>query len=96
MYNIHEGEQKMETKKEYEYRGIKYKDRMISNVELEEKGVWLENIEILPPIEEKTQSQKRTKRELSYSKLFGRIYYQLSDLIEFSEKSKRHKVNSVA
>lgn len=79
----------METKKEYEYKGLKYKDCKISNTELEQKGVWLENLEILPPIEEKTQAQKRTKRELTYSKLFGRIYYQLSDLIEFAEKGKR-------
>ncbi|MFA6138228.1 MAG: hypothetical protein WC667_09090 [Sulfurimonas sp.] len=80
----------MESKKEYEYKGIKYKDRKISNVELEEKGVWLGDIEILPPIEEKAQGQKRTKREISYSLIFGRVYYQLSDLIEFAEKAKRN------
>lgn len=79
----------METKKEYEYRGTKYKNRKISNIELAAKGVWLEDIEILPPIEEKAQAQKRTKREITYSLIFGRVYYQLSDLIEFAEKTKR-------
>lgn len=80
----------MEDKKEYEYRGIVYEDRKISNTELEEKGVWLGNIEIIPPTPEKTQAQKRTKREITYSLMFGRVYYQLSDLIEFAEKSKRN------
>lgn len=80
----------MENKKEYEYRRIKYKDRKISNIELEEKGVWLDDIEIIPPIPEKTQAQKRTKREITYSLMFGRVYYQLSDLIKFEEKSKRN------
>jgi hypothetical protein len=64
------------------------KDRKISNIELEEKGLIIDGVEILPPITEKTQSQKRTKRELSYYKLFGRIYYQVSDLVEFAKKSK--------
>lgn len=78
----------MEERTKYEYKGITYKNRKISNVELEEKGVWIEDVEILPPIPEKTQSQKRTKRQLKYALLFGRVYYQLSDLIAFAEKSE--------
>ncbi len=78
----------METKKEYEYQGTKYKNRKIPNVELAEKGVWVGDIEILPPVPEKTQAQKRNKRQLKYSLLFGRVYYQLSDLIKFAEENE--------
>lgn len=67
---------------------MEIKDRKISNTELESKGLIINGVEILPPIPEKTQAQKRTKRELSYYKLFGRIYYQVSDLVEFAENSK--------
>ncbi len=63
-------------------------DRKISNTELEAKGLTVDGVEIIPPTPETTQSQKRTKREISYYKLFGRIYYQVSDLIEFANKSK--------
>lgn len=63
-------------------------DRKISNTELAIKGLVINGVEILPPIAEKAQAQKRTKREIKYYKLFGRIYYQESDLIEFAEKSK--------
>ncbi|DAB28012.1 MAG: hypothetical protein A2513_02845 [Sulfurimonas sp. RIFOXYD12_FULL_33_39] len=72
------------------------KDRKISNIELEQKGLIVNGVEIIPPIPEKTQSQKRTKREIEYFKLFGRIYYQESDLIKFAEKSKTNRKNEVA
>ncbi|MCK9477733.1 MAG: hypothetical protein M0R46_17610 [Candidatus Muirbacterium halophilum] len=67
---------------------MKLEDRKISNKELEENGLIVGGVEILPPTPEKTQAQKRTKRELSYYKLFGRIYYQVSDLIDFANQSK--------
>ena len=63
-------------------------DRKISTKELAVKGLIIDNVEIIPPISETTQSQKRNKRELSFFKLFGRVYYQTSDLIAFVEKSK--------
>ncbi|MGK0256112.1 MAG: hypothetical protein ACI81I_000721 [Arcobacteraceae bacterium] len=67
-------------------------DRKITPKELAETGLVIDNVEIIPPVPEQTQSQKRNKRELCYYKLFGKVYYQVSDLLEFAEKNKTNAV----
>jgi len=67
-------------------------DRKITPRELEEKGLIVDGVEILPPIAMETQAQKRQKRELSFFKLFGKVYYQASELIEWANK---HKVSAI-
>ena len=67
-------------------------DRKITPKELAEKGLVIDDVEIIPPVPEQTQSQKRNKRELSYYKLFGKVYYQVSDLLKFVEESKTNAV----
>lgn len=63
-------------------------DRKISNIELESKGLIIDGVEIIPPTPEKTQAQKRTKREIPYSLMFGRVYYQQSELVEWANNQK--------
>ncbi|MGD9687598.1 MAG: hypothetical protein AB7U43_11570 [Desulfobacter sp.] len=68
-------------------------DRKIDGKELAEKGLIVDGVEIIPPVQEKTMSQLRTKRLIPYFKMFGKIFYQTSDLIEWSRNSK---VNSLS
>lgn len=67
-------------------------DRKITPRELAERGLVVDEVEVIPPVSEQTQSQKRNKRELCYYKLFGRVYYQVSDLLEFAQKNKTNTV----
>lgn len=68
-------------------------DKKITPKQLAEKGLIIDGIEILPKISEEAQNQKRNKRELPYFKLFGRVYYQCSELVEFVNK---HKVEAAS
>ncbi|PHR58185.1 MAG: hypothetical protein COA44_04610 [Arcobacter sp.] len=65
-------------------------DRKISNKELSEKGLVVDGVEILPPIGIETLNQLRSRRKISYVKIYGKIFYQMSTLIEWA-KSKEVK-----
>jgi len=67
-------------------------DRKITPRELAEKGLIVDDVEVIPPVGEQTQAQKRNKKELCYYKLFGKVYYQVSDLLEFAEKNKTYNI----
>jgi len=68
-------------------------DEKITPKQLAKDGLIIDGVEIIPPVPEETQNQKRNKRELTYYKLFGRVYYQVSDLIDFAEKGKINAVS---
>jgi len=68
-------------------------DRKINNKELATKGLVIDGVEILPPCNEKTLDQLRAKRMIPFTKIYGKVYYQVSELIEWV-KSK--KVEAVA
>jgi hypothetical protein len=63
-------------------------DKKVSAVELAESGLMVDGLEILPPIQKKTQEQLRHKRKLPYFKIAGRIYYQQSELEKWTETYK--------
>lgn len=63
-------------------------NRKISAVELAKIGLSVNGVEILPPIEKKTQEQLRHKRRIPYFKIAGRIYYQQSELEKWAETYK--------
>ncbi|WP_415396290.1 hypothetical protein [Sulfurimonas sp. CS5] len=62
-------------------------DRKISNKELRE-GLIVDGVEILPPTEESTLSQLRQKRAIPFSKHYGRVFYQISELVEWANSKK--------
>ena len=63
-------------------------DRKINNKELSEKGLVVDGVEILPPTKEETLAQLRNKRKIPYTKIYGKIYYQVSELIEWVNSKK--------
>lgn len=63
-------------------------DKKISPLDLEQKGLCVDGVEILPPIKKKTQEQLRACRKIPYLKIAGRVYYQQSELIEWVESKK--------
>ena len=63
-------------------------DRKITNKELSEKGLTVDGVEILPPVNIITLSQLRAKRQIPYTKIFGKIYYQVSDLTKWAKSKK--------
>lgn len=63
-------------------------DRKINNKELSEKGLVVDGVEILPPTNEETLNQLRAKRQVPYSKIYGKVYYQVSELIEWAKSKK--------
>ncbi|MCK9532668.1 MAG: hypothetical protein M0R77_19450 [Gammaproteobacteria bacterium] len=63
-------------------------DRKIDSKELSEKGLVVDGVEILPPTAETTLSQLRTKRQIPYIKIYGKCYYQVSELIEWANSKK--------
>ncbi|MDD2790355.1 MAG: hypothetical protein PHU40_06745 [Sulfurimonas sp.] len=67
---------------------MEIKDRKINSKELSEMGLVVDGVEILPPCDETTLAQLRIKRKIPFTKLYGRIYYQVSELIEW-EKAKK-------
>ena len=67
-------------------------DRKVDGKELCEKGLIVDGIEIIPPLQENTLAQLRTKRQIPYFKMFGRVYYQTSELVEWVNNKK---VNSL-
>ena len=68
-------------------------DRKITNKELSEKGLTVDGVEILPPVNIITLSQLRAKRQIPYTKIFGKIYYQVSDLKDWCQSKKVEAVN---
>ena len=66
----------------------KVRDRKIDPKELASSGLVVDGVEILKPIDEVAQSQYRHKRKLPYYLLFGRVYYQQSELIEWVNERK--------
>ena len=63
-------------------------DRKINSKELAEKGLIVDGVEILPPCTQETLAQLRAKRMIPYTKIYGRIYYQVSELIEWVNNKK--------
>ncbi|MCK9454223.1 hypothetical protein [Sulfurimonas sp.] len=68
-------------------------DRKVDGKELCEKGLIVDGVEIIPPLQENTLAQLRTKRQIPYFKMFGRVYYQTSELVEWVNNKK---VNSLS
>ena len=68
-------------------------DRKIDSKELSEKGLIVDGVEILPPTGETTLSQLRAKRQIPYTKIYGKCYYQVSELIEWVNSKKVAVVN---
>lgn len=64
------------------------KDRKISSIELEAKGLSIGDIEVIPPLRQSTQAGLRCKRVLPYFKIGGRVYYQQSELVAWAEGQK--------
>jgi len=62
-------------------------DRKITNRELV-KGLTIDGIEILPPTTEETLAQLRQKRAIPFVKIYGKVYYQVSELIKWVESKK--------
>lgn len=62
-------------------------DKKISNKELAQNGLVVNGVEILPPTNIDTLAQLRIKRQIPYIKIYGKIFYQASKLIEWA-KSK--------
>jgi len=57
-------------------------DRKLSNKELTE-GLIVNGKEILPPCDQATLSQLRGKRQIPFIKIYGKVYYQVSELVEW-------------
>lgn len=62
-------------------------DRKITNKELVQ-GLTVNGIEILPPTTEETLAQLRQKRAIPFIKIYGKVYYQVSDLVKWVEGKK--------
>nr|WP_321268457.1 hypothetical protein [uncultured Sulfurimonas sp.] len=62
-------------------------DRKINNKELSE-GLIVDGVEILPPTDINTLAQLRQKRLIPFSKIYGRIFYQISELVAWAENKK--------
>ncbi|MDD2448451.1 MAG: hypothetical protein PHS42_03685 [Sulfurimonas sp.] len=62
-------------------------DKKINNKELSQ-GLIIDNVEILPPTEESTLAQLRQKRQIPFIKIYGRVYYQVSELVEWANSKK--------
>ena len=63
-------------------------DRKITSKELAQDGLIVDGVEILPPTTEDCLAQLRLKRKIPYLKIYGRIFYQVSDLIEWQTSKK--------
>jgi hypothetical protein len=64
-------------------------DRKIDNDELVKKGLIVDGVEILPPAKSKeTLAQLRVKRQIPFYRHYGKIYYQMSELIEWAQSKK--------
>ena len=63
-------------------------DKKISNKELAQNGLVVDGVEVLPPTKEETLSQLRTKRQIPFTKIYGKVYYQTSELIKWVESKK--------
>ncbi len=63
-------------------------DKKIDNKELSEFGLVVEGIEIIPPVNEETLAQLRNKKQIPYYRMFGRVYYQVSELVEWAKSKK--------
>ena len=68
-------------------------DRKINNKELAEKGLVVDGVEILPPVSEIALSQLRNKRKIPYMKIYGKVYYQASELIKWAASKKVEAVS---
>ena len=62
-------------------------DKKINSKELA-KGLIVDNVEILPPCTEEYLSQLRLRKQIPYQKIYGKVYYQISDLIRWSNSKK--------
>lgn len=62
-------------------------DILITNDELI-TGLTVDGVQILPKTTYETLNQLRTKRKIPYENLYGKIYYQMSELIEWKKKKK--------
>ena len=67
---------------------MEIKDRKIDNKELSENGLVIDGVEIIPPTKEETLAQLRGKRQIPYYKFFGKVYYQMSELVEWANTKK--------
>lgn len=47
-----------------------------------------DGIEIIPPIEIKTQNALRSKRKIGYHKISGRIYYKLEQIESYIKSNE--------
>jgi len=63
-------------------------DKKISNKELAQNGLVVDGVEVLPPTKEETLSQLRSKRQIPFTKIYGKVYYQQSELIKWVESKK--------
>lgn len=63
-------------------------DRIITNKELAEEGLVIDGVQILPPTSEGCLSQLRLKRQIPFSKHYGRVFYQASELKKWSDSKK--------
>ncbi len=62
-------------------------DRKITNKELVQ-GLTVDGIEILPPTTEETLAQLRQRRAIPFVKIYGKVYYQVSELVKWVESKK--------
>lgn len=53
-----------------------------------------DGVEIIPPIEKKTQNTLRSKRKLAYQKIGGKAYYTLLQIQNYIESNKIEAVAS--
>ena len=67
-------------------------DRKITTKELEEKGLVVDNVEIVPKLAEKTMSPIRSKRHVPYYLIAGKVYYQESELLDWIKSTKRESI----
>ena len=63
-------------------------DRKINNKELAEKGLIVDGVEVIPPVAVEALAQLRQKRQIPYYKIFGKVYYQVSELVEWANSKK--------
>lgn len=68
-------------------------DRKINNKELSTRGLVIEGVEILPPMPTTTLSQLCFAKKIPHFKIAGKIYYQVSELQEWVQNTKREVAN---
>ena len=63
-------------------------DRKVTSKELAKNGLIVDGIEVLPPTTEECLAQLRLKRKIPYLKIYGKVYYQTSELIKWEASKK--------